>query len=919
MQGGRTRQQGGFIDPGLAALLASLVSGSLVGYGYTKETRSAQDIVADSLKSEYGERLRLADEKAKETEALKATQTAVQTELATIKQERDNLKKQLADLKQKVDTASGPALTFQNATSQALQAAIPDVIAVLGQTYPNLVRTDESKAMLTKVLTYPTTTQARLSRLSLPMFYAKQVEPVFRRIVAPPAGGRRRRGGAGDALDAQILQQQEQDRQESERRNQSQNDDLQGAFNEAEPALVNVENAAAETAKTEALAAADAARIAATTPTTTPPAPVTPVAAPTLAQEVASAPVTSGTEQGSAAFYGSTQYPSYEEFAALYAKSLREVALSPASQEALRSQAERSKIDMGITAAKDIAATKAREKRDAAATKAADAIRGKLEKAIQAGETSLGQAVPESQQDAVRDAKRSLSESLDKARELVGTGPSLKTKRFGFFGGAGTLREVTTESEWTELNTPQKAEDVLKELRDATALYDTAVKQAKKAAPAPGPVSVPAQTTSSIHEGILKDTPKAIAGTEKNLKRLGSTIKSIENGLKVIPKPEIFAGGCFVATVAARQTLDILGSAYSRLGGHLAELKDAFNAYKAETKGIPAVLNRSFEYSPSELRALEETRAADKAARDAERAQKAAEQAVRVDDARLKIEVIKKALKQKRRLIYAWDELQAKGIPPPPPPGAVFPGIPPPPPPPPPAAEGDVQTGGAFEILRKLKERIDAAIVGVRKETIPLAGLVFDSEPLIDAIKAIPRQDTLSPAEQEAEAKFCVNLVKAEETVAKQVVPIELGEGVTSYTNPMFGPKLATRPPGQQVAAKAPEGLTPEAAAAAIEATAAESARKAEEQAAADDVAGKTRAAAAEAEARPNIVGTFYDDVTAAAKAAQGIAGPRGKPGPRGFAPGINIGTGVTGVGASRPTRRRTVRKSTLKKRRGGK
>jgi hypothetical protein len=196
---------------------------------------------------------------------------------------------------------------------------------------------------------------------------------------------------------------------------------------------------------------------------------------------------------------------------------------------------------------------------------------------------------------------------------------------------------------------------------------------------------------------------------------------------------------------------------------------------------------------------------------------------------------------------------------------------------------------------------------------------VFDSEPLIDAIKAIPRQDTLSPAEQEAEAKFCVNLVKAEETVAKQVVPIELGEGVTSYTNPMFGPKLATRPPGQQVAAKAPEGLTPEAAAAAIEATAAESARKAEEQAAADDVAGKTRAAAAEAEARPNIVGTFYDDVTAAAKAAQGIAGPRGKPGPRGFAPGINIGTGVTGVGASRPTRRRTVRKSTLKKRRGGK
>jgi hypothetical protein len=421
--------------------------------------------------------------------------------------------------------------------------------------------------------------------------------------------------------------------------------------------------------------------------------------------------------------------------------------------------------------------------KDRIAQKASATLADKLKKAIGAAEKEMHKY-------------DSLVELLTDPSELDEKKEALKAM---YDGKEADLRGITTAESWDASKKDYQA--LVASIPKAVKDYVAAVKQAEKkkgvpltedAKVAPVPAK-PTEPNTRIHNAILKDTRETIAKTEKNAKKLDSTIKDIENALKVIPKPEIFAGGCFVATVAARQTLDILGSAYSRLSGHLSELKDAFETYKKETNGIKTVLDSSFEYTPSELRSMEEKRAAEEAQKDAEQAKKDAEQAARVDDARLKIEVITKALKQKRRLIAAWDDLQARGIPPPPPPGAVFPGIPPPPPPPPSGEEG-AQAGGGFEILRKLKQRIDTAIVGVRKEMIPLAGLVFDSEPLLRALKAVPQQDTLTPEEQAEEAKFCKGVVEEDE---KELPKLPEGVGTTgdvvTAVNPMFSAEQAAK------------------------------------------------------------------------------------------------------------------------------
>lgn len=94
-------------------------------------------------------------------------------------------------------------------------------------------------------------------------------------------------------------------------------------------------------------------------------------------------------------------------------------------------------------------------------------------------------------------------------------------------------------------------------------------------------------------------------------------------------------------------------------------------------------------------------------------------------------------------------------------------------------------------MLRKLKQRMDDAIVGIRKEMIPVAGLVVDGQTLLAALKSLPKQETLSPEDQAQEAQFCKKIAEedvAGESASLTALPADVGTGpkVTMMANPML-------------------------------------------------------------------------------------------------------------------------------------
>ena len=379
-------QQVGGVDPGLAALIAALLSGGVSAYGFSKtsdnDRAELRTAIEENLKREVGERLR---------EEANAEVSRKEEEIRRLQGELNQLKAstEAANAAAKVDAEASSDVnqTFRNANPEVLLAAIPILLSKLATRYPKIKEDGSATPTFKSALEYPASYSGRLMRITLADFYRKRIEPSLRIDINRPAtGGRRKRRAK------------------------------RGGDMEAELAAVE--------------------------------------------QDTAQPVPTTAAVPGSAASYGS-EYPNYEEFAPLYAEAIKEAAQQLASK--------------GIAEKETKKQTAEQKKKDAIAKKAAEAIIAKFDKAIKAAEKALDVNVPEEQKDMVRDSRVKLSETLDKVRELVGMAPPVK-KRFGLFGGASNLREVATEAEWNELNSPQKADDLLKELEDATKTYEDAVK-----------------------------------------------------------------------------------------------------------------------------------------------------------------------------------------------------------------------------------------------------------------------------------------------------------------------------------------------------------------------------------------------------------------------------------------------------------
>ena len=156
-------QQGGFFDPGSAALTAIFVSLGVGGLGYSKETETTLDAATKRLGSSLNRDLVVAREartKAEDAErkaavALRTMTTAkeaAETALATA----ESKILQLAEL-------GAPAIAFQRADAATRTKANAKVVETLAShpTFGVLVATPDAKKAVETQLAYATSYQAK--------------------------------------------------------------------------------------------------------------------------------------------------------------------------------------------------------------------------------------------------------------------------------------------------------------------------------------------------------------------------------------------------------------------------------------------------------------------------------------------------------------------------------------------------------------------------------------------------------------------------------------------------------------------------------------------------------------------------------------------------------------------------------------
>jgi len=451
------------MDPGLAALVAAILSGSVGAYGYSQDARTSEQKIEEQVESKYAKQL----EEARKDQGARDILETTKKRLGELETELKLLKEKNMSLESSASAITKSNETFKNATADVLKAAIPTVIRNLSSKY-TWIQPDGSNVPKTmKALEYPATYTGRLARMSLYDFYQKRVLKALEEDKNPKKGGRRRyrrsarRGGTDTGQ--QIAQKV-------------------ATLSEYAPVVSEDDQA-----KLESLLKEDDEPAVAPSP----PIPVAPVVA-------------------------TTTLPTYEEFALEYTKAIEEATASmPTVRQAYNDRlvAQREGIAQGKRTGDDIVAKRAR-----------DTIVPQLDAAIKAGDEALALPVPASKEDELKPLKRALGEKLDVARELAGNpqpGESFKKSTFGRFsglfqrGGASNLREVETAAEWSELNTPKSAKDVLDELKTATKEYKNAVDKATK-----GATKEASKELSSASKGVrelVKSAKNEVSSRQKTI------------------------------------------------------------------------------------------------------------------------------------------------------------------------------------------------------------------------------------------------------------------------------------------------------------------------------------------------------------------------------------------------------------------
>lgn len=200
-------QTGGF-DPGLLALIATLISGGVGGYGYTKYNEEAVNAAKDSLSPEQ-QKIIYQAQKAQEDAAARVARVESEVKDANSKRmaaekERDDLKSKYGALAARTAATSGPVVTYQKATPETLTKAVDETIKAfraLAAADPKYAwMKDNDLKNLKEALEYPAIGPGRRSRPSLTSLY-RRVAAALQKDAGMPGGRKRRyrnrmRGGA---------------------------------------------------------------------------------------------------------------------------------------------------------------------------------------------------------------------------------------------------------------------------------------------------------------------------------------------------------------------------------------------------------------------------------------------------------------------------------------------------------------------------------------------------------------------------------------------------------------------------------------------------------------------------------------------------------------------------------------------------
>jgi hypothetical protein len=534
-------QSGGF-EPALTALIASLVTGGIGTYGYNMSQKEAVETAKQSLSPEQKQILAAAEAAlAKKTAEAEANRTA-SVDVVRLTQERDALKQQLEALKGKMEAASGPALTFKTASSQTLKAAIPKVLQTLGARYPHLT-TKEGTSQIVAALEYPTTYQAKLEGLTLPMFYTKRLQVVFQQIANKKKGGRRYRRRRGGDMSADLAAAEA-------------SPGTPGRYL-GSPAFYGREQAAIDRKKAFDATVSDEPDYDMLSGLAPPPPAAAPAAVPPA--------------------LGAKEIPSYEEFAMLYEEAIRKSTVTAKEEVEKRSADAKQKVDDKVQA-----------KKDAAAKKAAGVLADKLDKAVQRATTDLASVRTQGFEAQKAEVDRLLADAAAKTASLraVETEEGWKTTE----GESKALLE----------NLPAAVKAYTEAAKTAGPVMPSAPPALPPGpVPAPGMGMPPAPQATSLHDALLVDTEALLKKMTGLIKEVDAMKKGLASAMKQLPMPEQYKGGCAVKVVADEMT-DILNKVSPLITRRTASLKTSFDAYTKETKRIP-VYDASFRPNTAKL------------------------------------------------------------------------------------------------------------------------------------------------------------------------------------------------------------------------------------------------------------------------------------------------------------------------------
>ncbi len=213
-------QKGGFVDPGLAALIAVLISGGIGGYGYSRTTQQDLNEALDDEAKKYKANLQASvlelDKQKKNLAVAEAKfKEGAGQQIENLKKEIERLKKVIELTKKEQGYAverSSESRRYITATADALKEAIAPFLAKLKVEYPNLFRAYDMspEQSITDVLMYPVKPIGRLSRPSLFDLYTLRLEPVLkslaeRALVASAAKGVAAAAAAKAAVSKAII------------------------------------------------------------------------------------------------------------------------------------------------------------------------------------------------------------------------------------------------------------------------------------------------------------------------------------------------------------------------------------------------------------------------------------------------------------------------------------------------------------------------------------------------------------------------------------------------------------------------------------------------------------------------------------------------------------------------------------------